>query len=263
MRRLGSLVLTLAVFLAISNLNFVSAQAQKAPQPAAEVGGNSSTHNAPQLFVVCTGWHALCSASTDCQKNDEKTANCECLRVDETHIVDTDAIQDAAVKRLTLVRCTKEHPCNVDEAPVCQAIKSGQYEVDNVKYDWVSTFSYRGWCGLMKGVTPKACDPKASGYVGDTTWALCDAAPCTEIQNPSNPEKPLSCRCAVQDTAFLGVNGSCTGDNGGIMSSSPVETWDFTNNTYLIPIPGLVYVQGACAALKSDPLPELRSGKPY
>ncbi|MBP1688412.1 MAG: hypothetical protein H6Q33_4555, partial [Deltaproteobacteria bacterium] len=29
----------------------------------------------------------------------------------------------------------------------------------------------------------------------------------------------------------------------------------FQNNTYRIPIPGLEYVQGACAPVKSDPLP--------
>jgi hypothetical protein len=34
--------------------------------------------------------------------------------------------------------------------------------------------------------------------------------------------------------------------------------WDFQNNTYLFPMPGYEYVQGACAPLKSDPLKELR-----
>lgn len=258
MKRAGSLILKSLVFLAIANLNFVNAQAQNEPQPVVQVGENSRSHNLPQGFVVCTGWHALCSASPDCKLNGDK-ADCDCLRVNETHIVETSAIQDTAVKRLTLAKCTTEHPCDTDQAPVCKAIRYGQYEVDNVKYDWVSTFSYRGWCSLLK-VTPKACVPQTPGYAGDAKWALCDAAPCTEIQNPSNPDKPLSCQCRVETTPFLGTNGSCTGDNGGIMSSSPLWTWDFAKNTYRIPIPGLEYVQGACASLKSDPLPPPQSG---
>jgi hypothetical protein len=226
---------------------------------------DSNTHNspdAPQEFVVCTGWHALCSASTDC-KMIGNMANCDCLRVNETHIVETTAIQDTAVKRLTLAKCTNEHPCDVDQAPVCKAIKDGQYQVDNVKYDWVSTYSYRGWYSLLER-GPKACDQQAKGYTGDSYWAVCDAAPCVENQNPSNPDRPLSCQCrVVEDTPFVGTNGSCTGDNGGIISSMPLSAWDFRNNTYTFPMPGYEYVQGACAPLKSDPLPPRQSGNPY
>ena len=206
----------------------------------------------PQGAVVCTGWHALCTASTDCKMNGDKAA-CDCLRVNETHIVLTTEIQDAAVKNLTQAKCTIEHPCGVDQAPVCNAIKSGQYTVDNVKYDWVSTYSYRGWCSLL-GTKLKACDVNAPGYTGDSSWAICDVAPCTENQHPSNPDKPLSCQCRVEKTPFVGTNGSCTGDNGGIMSSMELKAWDFQNNTYRIPVPGYEYVQGACAPLKSDPL---------
>ena len=207
----------------------------------------------PQDFVVCTGWHALCTASPDCKMNGD-TADCDCLRVNETHIVATSEIQDTAVKRLTLAECTNEHPCEVDQAPVCKAIRYGQYKVDDVKYKWVSTYSYRGWCSLLS-LKLTACDQKAKGYTGDLYWAICDAAPCTESQNPSDPDKPLTCQCRVRDTPFVGMNGSCTGDNGGIMSSMPVWAWDFRNNTYPFPMPGYEYVEGACAALKSDPLP--------
>ena len=231
---------------------------------AAGCSSNSSSSNSsagtnqvdvPQEFVVCTGWHALCTESTDCQMNGDK-ANCNCARVNEPHIVETTSIQDTAVKGLTQENCTIEHACEADQAPVCQAIKSGKYEVDNVKYDWVSTFSYRGWCDLKKQV--KACDQKAAGYTGDLYWAVCDAAPCTEIQNPSNPEKPLSCQCRLENKPFLGTNGSCTGDNGGIMSSSPLQAWDFQTNEYRLPLPGYEYVQGACAPLKSDAVKEPR-----
>jgi hypothetical protein len=261
MKRVESLVIKSLVFLATANLDFVIAQAQNAPQPVAQFGEktNNSTHNfpnAPQEFVVCTGWHALCSASYDCKMNGDK-ADCDCLRVNEPHIVETASIQDTAVKHLTQAQCTTRHPCDADQAPVCKAIKYGQYEVDNVTYDWVSTFSYRGWCSLLQ-VKPKACDPSAAGYAGDLYWAVCDGAPCTENQNPSNLNKPLSCQCRVENariTPFLGTNGSCTGDNGGIMSSSPLWTWDFQNNRYRIPLPGIEYVQSACAPLESDPLP--------
>ena len=207
----------------------------------------------PQEFVVCTGWHALCTNSTDCTIDGDK-AYCDCMRVNETHIVYTSEIQDTMVKNLTQAACTIEHPCDVDQAPVCSAIKCGQYEVDGVKYNWVSTYSYRGWCSLlMKDLI--ACDQNATGYIGDRYWAICDAAPCTENQNASSPEKPLICQCRINDISFVGMNGGCTGDNGGIMSSMPLWAWDLGNNTYTFPMPGYEYVQGACAALKSDPLP--------
>ena len=257
MNRVGGLVLRALVVLAMANLNFVSAQAETAPQPAAQVDEKAASSNrrfidTPQELVVCTGWHALCSASTDCKVNGDK-ADCDCFSVDETHIVETSEIQDRAIKRLTEAKCTSEHPCDVDQAPVCKAIKNGKYSVDNVKYDWVSTYSYRGWCSLLSKL--KACDLHATGYSGDLRWAICDAAPCTEKQHPSNPHKPLSCQCrVVADTPFVGTNGSCTGDDGGIMSSFPLSAWDFRNNTYPIPVPGYEYVQGACAPLTSDPL---------
>lgn len=216
----------------------------------------SRQSNVPQEWVECTGWHALCSASTDCKVNGDK-ADCPCLRVNETHIVETSAILDAAVRRLTNAKCTREHPCNVDQAPVCKAIADGQYQVDNKKYEWVSTYSYRGWCGILQA-KPKACDTRASGYAGDSLWAICDAAPCTEILNPSDPEKPLSCRCPMRKTPFVGANGKCVGDNGGIMSSMPLDAWDFSNNTYPFAMPGYEYVQGACAPLKSDPVKQPR-----
>lgn len=219
-----------------------------------------STHNVPQVSVVCTGWHALCTASTDCQRTGDK-ASCDCARVNEDHIVLTSEIQDLAIKHQTLTRCTTEHPCEVDQAPVCKAIKDGQYQVDEVKYRWVSTFSYRGWCTLSQ-VSMKACDPTAEGYAGDKYWAVCDAAQCTENQNPSDPNRPLTCQCrVVENVPFLGTNGTCTGDRGGIMSSSPAATWNFENNSYRIPIPGMEYVKGACAPMKSDPLPPPQCGK--
>ena len=69
---------------------------------------NAGTH-VPEDFVVCSGWHALCSASPDCQMNGEK-ASCDCARVNENHIVATNEIQDLMAKRLTLARCTNTHP---------------------------------------------------------------------------------------------------------------------------------------------------------
>ena len=207
----------------------------------------------PQDWVVCTGWHALCSASPDCKVTGD-IASCDCMRVDETHIVMTSEIRDTAVKRLTDVKCTDDQPCDVDQAPVCKAIKTGEYQVDNVRYDWVSTYSYRGWCGLLdQNLT--ACDQRAPGYSGDSNWAICDAAPCTVNQNPSDPNRPLSCQCRIENTPFVGTNESCKGDNGGIVSSFPLQSWDFQNVTYPFPMPGYEYVRGACAPLKSDPWP--------
>jgi hypothetical protein len=243
------------VVLAAAGFAIADAQVPSAPSAMAqgETTGNGSGSfvNAPQEFVVCTGWHALCTASPDCRLNGDK-ADCDCMRVDETHIVETSAIVDAAAKRMTRIRCTAQHPCDVDEAPVCEAIRSGNYEVHDVKYDWVSTYSYRGWCSILTP-DPIACDQGTAGYSGDLRWAACDAAPCTENPNPSDPERPLTCRCPVQDSAFVGPKGSCTGQNGGIISSFPMSSWDFQNKTYTFPMPGYEWVRGACAALKSDP----------
>ena len=203
----------------------------------------------PQDFVVCTGWHALCTDSHDCKMSGDQ-ADCDCLRVNENHIVATDEIQDQTVKTATRARCTQQKPCAVDEAPICQAIQTGQYEVDHHKYKWVSTYSYRGWCGILsQGVV--ACDPSLPGYSGDKHWAICDAAPCIEKQNPSDPNKPLSCQCRVEKDPFASF-GSCTGINGGIMSSMPLWAWDFQKNDYSFPMPGYEFVKSACELLKSD-----------
>lgn len=242
-------------FLAITFLTWVTMSSW--PICLADAGeprgiGTRPVMETPQDFVVCTGWHALCTASPDCKMNGA-TADCDCMRVNETHIVATAEIQDAAVKILTLAECTNERPCDVDQAPVCKAIRDGSFKVDGVEYKWISTYSYRGWCSLM-AVKPIPCDQKAKGYTGDLYYAICDAAPCTEIKHPSDPERPLSCQCRVANDPFAGMNGTCTGDNGGIMSSMPVWAWDFRNNTYPFPMPGYEYVQGACAPLKSDPL---------
>jgi len=243
-------------FLAITCISMIAMS--YCPTCLAEVGEkrDGSRRNfidEPQELVVCTGWHALCAASFDCQMNGDM-ADCDCMRVNETHIVETAAIQDTAVKRQTQAKCTNKYPCDIDQAPVCKAIKNGKYKVNKVKYDWVSTYSYRGWCSLLN-LKLIPCDQNAIGYTGDLYWAVCDGAPCTEKQNPSDPDRPLSCQCRVEDTPFVGINDSCTGDNGGIISSFPLWAWDFQNNTYTISMPGYEYVQGACAPLGSDPLP--------
>jgi hypothetical protein len=221
---------------------------------AGEKPGIGTGHSAvvPQLLVVCTGWHALCSGTTDCQWSGDEAA-CDCWRVNETHIVATSEIQDPGVKRRTETRCTNRHPCAIDEAPVCGAIADGQYEVDGVRYPWVSTFSYRGWCSLYE---PKACDPAEDGYSGDYYWAICDAAPCTELMDPPDPDRPLRCQCPVLDGPFVGTKNSCTGDDGGIISAMPLWIWDFDQNTWAFPMPGFDYVKPACDPLQSDPLPE-------
>jgi hypothetical protein len=217
-----------------------------------QAGSNAGLGAAPEQFVVCTGWHALCSASPDCRQRGDK-ADCDCMRVNETHIVLTDAIQDPELKIQTLAQCTEGSPCGVDQAPVCSAIRERRYRVGGVEQEWVSTFSYRGWCSLL-AQKPVLCDPTAPGYVGDRFWAICDGAPCTENPSPSDPARPLTCECRVEESPFVGLSG-CTGKNGGIISSSPASAWDFQNNTYRDPLPGDEYVRGACDSVRSDPPP--------
>jgi len=195
----------------------------------------------PQAAVVCTGKHALCDFSRDC-KVSGNTANCACWSVDEQHIVFPSKIQDLEVKRMTQAVCTDAHPCAVDQAPVCVAIKTGKYTVNNVKYPWVSTYSYRGWCDNWQ---PVGCSTGP--------WADCMAAPCTETARPTDPERPLTCQCPMENSPFVGSNGTCLSDKPGtVISTIPLATWDFRNNKFRIYLPGYEYVQGACGILESD-----------
>lgn len=258
MSRRSALALAASLELvAMGDMNVADAQDRTSAQSMVRVSAKDHQRmDVPQAFVVCSGWHALCTASPDCKMNGDK-AECACFGVNETHIVATSEIQDTRVKRQTFAECTDAHPCTVDQAPVCKAIASGQYRVDNLKYEWVSTYSYRGWCGLLK-LGLRACDTSADGYAGDRYWAICDAAPCREATNSPDPKRPLICQCRVANEPFVGMNDSCTGENGGIMSSMPLWAWDFEHATYPFPMPGYEYVQGACARLTSDRWEESR-----
>lgn len=254
MSRLGGSALKALMAIAIAGLCSVLAVA---PRAMAQVGAGRVS-DVPQDLVVCTGWHALCTV-TDCTMDGDR-ADCGCYRVNETHIVETAAIQDLATREQTRATCTADHPCAPDEAPVCGAIRDGTYEVDDVSFDWVSTYSYRGWCSLLQP-EPVPCDQGTKGYAGDRYWAVCDGAPCTEDPDPADPDRPLNCRCRVQDTPFVGAGGTCTAGNGRVMSSFALLAWDFENNTYRLPMPGYEYVRPACAPLASDPLPPRRDGE--
>jgi hypothetical protein len=196
----------------------------------------------PQLSVECTGWHAVCALATDC-KVDQNQADCACWKVKEPHVVATTNIKNdtfggAPVKEQTQSECTKAHPCDVDQAPVCKAIKElgdGQY---------VSTFSYRGWC---KKWDPVKCEGENEG-----PWADCMTSLCTEIQDPKNPQRPLSCQCTVNYGPFVGTHGRCRTKKGTVMSTIPEGAWNFKRGTFSFPMPGDEYVKEACAPLKSD-----------
>jgi len=95
MKSIGGLLVVEKVWLVLIGL---------APAGLAQVGGDGGTNpmRTPQEFVECTGWHALCSASTDCKVTGDR-ADCDCLRVKENHLVETKSIQDVAVKRRTQI----------------------------------------------------------------------------------------------------------------------------------------------------------------
>jgi len=198
----------------------------------------------PQVSVECTGWHALCSLATDCRVGPSGKADCDCWRVDENHMVVTGAIKDPAVRAATQRRCTNKNPCGVDEAPVCKAIQSREMIVDGVQTDWVSTYSYRGWCKNWK---PVACD-RTNGK--DGPWADCMTSPCTE--NHSGTDRPLTCQCTVHDGGFIGTNGGCATAQDEVMSTIPRETWSFENNQFTLDMNGYEFVKGACADIGSD-----------
>jgi hypothetical protein len=47
---------------------------------------NGTYIDAPQDFVVCTGWHALCTDSPDCRMHGDK-ADCDCMRAQSRNLV--------------------------------------------------------------------------------------------------------------------------------------------------------------------------------
>ncbi len=203
----------------------------------------------PQEAVECSGWHALCSLATDCvYEQGSRFADCACWQVNEQHVVATSNIKNAAfggapIKEETQRRCTTAHPCALDEAPVCQAIKE-LLEDDQ----WISTYSYRGWC---ENWDPVKCEKNNAG-----PWADCMTSPCNVMADPDDPNRPLSCLCTVNVGPFVGTNGSCDdGDNDTVMSTIERLTWDFENNQFSFPWPGYEYVKGACAPVGSDSLP--------
>jgi hypothetical protein len=208
-----------------------------------------ATQGMPQASVECSGWHALCSLATDC-KIDPYQAGCDCWKVTEQHIVVTSHIKDetfggAPIKELTQSKCTKLHPCGLDQAPVCQAIKNllpnGQ---------WVSTFSYRGWCEHWD---PVKCEGPDAG-----PWADCMTSLCTKIQDPKDPNRPLSCQCQVNTGNFVGTEGSCQTQQGTVMSTIPLASWDFRNGTFSFSVPGDEYVKESCLPVSSDREPANR-----
>ena len=212
-----------------------------APCPAQTVA------DPPQETVECSGWHAVCALATDCKLAAlatgpaPPTATCDCWKVTEQHMVMTSNIKNETfgnvqMKELTQAVCTNNHPCGLDEAPVCSAIKA---MVPNDH--WVSTFSYRGWC---KNWDPVKCEG---------LWADCMTSACTESQKPKDPNRPLSCHCTLHASRFVGTNGRCSAQPSTVMSTIRIETWDFDNNTFAFSVAGDDYVKEACSPIKSDP----------
>jgi hypothetical protein len=197
---------------------------------------------AAQGTVECTGWHALCSLATDCKVVNEEHADCPCWQVNEQYVVVTADISNPDIKEETQSGCTSAHPCAVDESPVCQAIKSGNYTVDGHRYEWVSTYSYRGWCENWK---PVRCDA--------APWADCMTSPCVENHDRrTDHDRPLVCRCNVKTESFVGTDGRCKSRRGEVMSTINQKFWNFHDKKFTLDMPGYEYVQGACAPIHSD-----------
>jgi hypothetical protein len=159
-------------------------------------------------------------------------------------VVQTAKIQDNKAREATQKRCTTATPCGVDEAPICRVIRNGTYTVDGVTYPGVSTFSWRGWCQTFR---PVRCAGAQAG-----PWADCMAAPCQA--DPKNPDRPLKCQCRVESSDFVGINGRCDSRSGEVMSTIPLNFWNFDTGSFSVPVPGNAFVNlGACRFLRSDP----------
>jgi hypothetical protein len=87
--------------------------------------------------------------------------------------------------------------------------------VNKVKYDWVSTYSYRGWCSLLN-LKPKACDQNAIGYTGDLYWAVCDLRYARLV--PLLPGRGNPCSMGSPEHRMF---VSCLGGYGAYNAASP------------------------------------------
>lgn len=200
----------------------------------------------PQVTVECSGWHALCSLATDCRATGGEQADCACWKVNEQHMIMTSNIKNetfggAPIKEDTRRRCTTDTPCGLDEAPVCGAIQ------DLLETDaWVSTYSYRGWCDHWD---PVKCELYNAG-----PWADCMTSPCVVSADPTDPNRPLSCQCTLNNGPYVGTNGTCSRKNSNIvMSTIERFIWNFNDNEFAIAVPGYSeYVKSACAPIQSD-----------
>jgi len=206
-----------------------------------------ATDDKPQETVECTGWHAVCALATGCQVVGQDTADCACWKVNERHVVVTIGIKDDTfggkqIMERTRSKCTTLHPCGLDEAPVCHAIKKLL-----PSRQWVSTFSYRGWC---RNWDPVKCEGEKAG-----PWADCMTSACTESQDPQDRRRPLNCQCTVHNGPFVGTRGTCDGRPGTVMSTIQISFWDFDNDMFasFAEMPGNEYVnKEACGRLTSD-----------
>ena len=188
----------------------------------------SKCYSSPQARVECIGRHALCTFSS-CTQN----GLCDCWVVNSTFSVSTSEILNETIRIETQKVCTQDKPCNINTAPICNAIINNSYYINNTLSWAVSAFSWEAYCTRAD---PVNCP---TGL-----WAACMTASCIERDN--DPNLAL-CSCPVKlspwiDFQYPNKQSNCKYPNGVITSTVPA-------NFSMEVLPGASYALEACAAL--------------
>eukprot|EP01084_Bolivina_argentea_P102462 183555_1 len=140
----------------------------------------------PQPLVQCAGVHALCvfaSCSSD--------GSCRCKTYDSIYQIATAAIKNDTIKDKTLSYCTLESPCEINQAPICEAIINNEYYVNDKLSQVTSAYSWNSFC-------ERAWPTQIWSQCNDGLWASCMMASCSY-----DPQTDfVLCECDVK----IGVN---------------------------------------------------------
>eukprot|EP01084_Bolivina_argentea_P074700 135487_1 len=188
--------------------------------------------NNPQIRVQCNGRHALCAFSS-CTLNGE----CDCWIFNSIFTINTNEIFNETIREITQNECTINNKCKLNEAPICKAILSNKYYVNNKISLVTSAYSWEGYCNRARN----------SVNCEHGKWAACMSAPC--VENNDDPNLAL-CFCKVMNGSWIDYqwpnkNSNCKYAKNVIISTVSVG-FDMKD------MPGSEYAMEACTKLHID-----------
>lgn len=180
----------------------------------------------PQQRVECYGRHALCTFAT-CNINGQ----CNCWIFNSIYTINTYEIFNDTMREITQSKCTMNAECKVNEAPICKAINSQNYYVNNFKSQVTSGFSWENYCDRANPVNCKY-----------GLWAACMTAPCIVDKDKSDS---AICFCKVMNSSWTDfqwpyTESNCNGYPSNIISSTVPSGFNMSQ------MPGAQYVDESC-----------------